>query len=61
MSRGVDIVIDSYGDERQAVNAMHRQARVLRQRKVTHRFGVSIEKHRGVWWLILHDREAINR
>lgn len=56
MKTAVDIVIDSYGDEREAAKQMHAQARVLRKRRLTQRYGVYIEQHRGVWWLILHDR-----
>ena len=56
MNRGVDIVVDSYGDEKEATKHMHEHARRLRKRRLTARYGVYIEKHRGVWWLILHDR-----
>lgn len=56
MNRAVDIVLDSYGDEKEAAKHMRNCARKLRARRLTARYGVYIEQHRGVWWLILHDR-----
>lgn len=52
------IVIDSYATEAEAVKQMHARARRLRRRRVTKRYGVSVEPHRGAYWLILHDRGA---
>lgn len=56
MDRTADIVLDSYPEERDAVHHMHQQAETLRNLRATKRYGVFIEKHAGVWWLILHDR-----
>ncbi len=55
---GVIIVLDSYGTEAEATAAMHRQARVLRRRRLTGRYGVFVEQRRGAWWLCLNDRKA---
>lgn len=52
----MNIVLDSYADEKEAVRQMHAHARRLRKRRLTHRYGVSVEPRLGVWWLILHDR-----
>lgn len=56
MSRAANIVIDTFADEAEAKKKMHAQARVLRKRRITHRYGVYVEQRCGVWWLILHDR-----
>lgn len=56
MNRQADIVIDSFPEEGWAVREMHAMAERLRNLRVTRRYGVFIERHRGAWWLILHDR-----
>lgn len=56
MNRTADIVIDSYDNEAEAVTAMRKLAGTLRQRRVTGRYGVYIERRRGAHWVILRDR-----
>lgn len=54
----MNIVVDTYDTEPEAVKAMQRYARNLRRLRKTRQYGVFIEKHRGSWWLCLQDREA---
>ena len=55
-SEAVDIVIDTFEDEKEAAKHMHKCARNLRRRHLTNRYGVFKEQRRGAWWLMHHDR-----
>lgn len=57
--RGAVVILSTHETEREAIAEMQRQARNIRRRKVTSRYGVFVEKtnHRNpVWWVCLRDR-----
>lgn len=50
------IVLATYDDERDALQAMYKQARILRSRRQTKRYGVFMEPRKGTYWVCLKDR-----
>lgn len=49
-------VIDTYDDEREAMERLHEYARNLRRLRKVGRYGVFMEKRRGCYYLCLADR-----